>query len=240
MRTFEVVPETGGKNLEDVRQAAAHLKGQACTFAARHVSDGMSRLLLNRKVAYFTESVIRDVEAGTQSSESAVKKIEKEQQSFYEKSRDNFIKGLGLTAGFAQMTGALMLCGKTSKLICSVVSSTMAVHGVNNTMENTRNFMEDRLDAEGPLKLLYQKTALSVGGTRSDGNIAYGLADIGLSLYSVYRPIPDPKGWRLWYNLDSDFIRAHKATSDVALTLEAGSTWLNIRNIRNELEKDDE
>lgn len=240
MRLFEKTLNPGGHDLAEVNQAAVDLQGFACTLSARHIQDGMLRLQFNREVAYYAQGIVRDVETGIKNHEDGLKAIKDEQKSLYDRSEALFIKSIGLAAGFAQMTTALMLCGKGSKLVCRVASSVMATHGVNNTLENTRNLMEDRSDAEGPVRLLYQNIATTVGGSKSQGNIAYGTMDMGLSAYGAFRMVPKPDAWRLWHYLKTDLTQGYKTASGVSLFIDSASTGVITKIIYDEINKNDQ
>ncbi|WP_371864346.1 DUF4225 domain-containing protein [Pseudomonas sp. Irchel 3E13] len=41
----------------------------------------------------------------------------------------------------------------------------------------------------GPVRGMYQNAAVAVGGTKSQGSVAYWLADMGLAGYGLVRPV---------------------------------------------------
>jgi hypothetical protein len=71
---------------KQLKQTAVALNNHACTLAMRHIQDGMLRLQFNREVAYYSQGVVRDVEAGRKSVADGVKTLKGEQESLKEQS----------------------------------------------------------------------------------------------------------------------------------------------------------
>jgi type VI secretion system Hcp family effector len=101
----------------------------------------------------------------------------------------------------AELRGAVIVSLST----CTVGVIT-AAHGANNIYENSRNLLERNPDTRGPLRNVYQYIAGSEGG----GNITYGTADVGLSVYGVLTPTIKPDAWRIFKYIKADYEMAYK------------------------------
>ncbi|MCO8162971.1 DUF4225 domain-containing protein [Pseudomonas sp. 21LCFQ010] len=240
MRTLEAAPQMSGQNLEDVRQAAALLKGQACSFAARNISDGMSRLLFNRKVAYFTQGVIKEVENGRSSAKSGLEKLKDQLSQLLDASEDIGRKVVGIAGGTSQVTTGAQICYSSVGTLCLFFGVPLIAHGSNNIYENTRNLIENRSDVEGPLKKAYQDLFVWAGSTARHGNMTYYHVDLALSGYGLIRKVPNPEAIKLWYNFKSDFFMNYKNLSKSALLLEGAADVITLDSLYNEWKKGDE
>lgn len=240
MRAFEVATQTGGQSLEDVRQAAALLKGQACSFAARNISDGMSRLQFNRKVAYFTQGVIKEVEDGSSTAKSGLEKLKGQLSQLLDISADVGIKVIGIAGGTSQIISGVKTCYGSGGTLCLFFGVPLIAHGSNNTYENTRNLIENRSDVEGPLKKAYQDLFVWAGGTARQGNMAYYSVDLALSGYGLMQKVPNPEAIKLWYNFKSDFSRNITTLTKNALALEILADAATLNSLYDEWKKSDE
>lgn len=240
MRAFEVAPETGGQSLEDVRQAAAFLKGQACSFAARNISDGMSRLQFNRKVAYFTQGVIKEVEDGSSTAKSGLEKLKDQILQFADTSMKVGRKVVGIASGTSQVTSGVKICYSSGGTLCAFFGAPLIAHGSNNIYENTRNLIENRSDVEGPLKKAYQDLYVWAGGTVREGNMAYYHVDLALSGYGLVRKVKRPEAIKLWYRFESDLVRNAKTATGKALIFGGISDAITLESLYDEWMKGDE
>ncbi|WP_139302287.1 DUF4225 domain-containing protein, partial [Pseudomonas syringae] len=77
-------------------------------------------------------------------------------------------------------------------------------HGANNVYENGRNLWEGRSDTEGPVRKGYQAAAKAVGYEAREGNLAYGSADLAMSVYGVTKLVLKPDSWRLFRYIRTD------------------------------------
>ncbi|WP_024696009.1 DUF4225 domain-containing protein [Pseudomonas syringae] len=222
-------------NLWRVREAATHLAGQACTLSARHINDGTLRLQFNREVAYYARSIVRDVEAGTKSVDEGLKAIKAEQNGLLRQSSEIGQKTVGLAAGVLQVTGGVGVCYASAGMLCAVFGGAMIAHGANNIYENGRNLLEDRSDVEGPVRKGYQAVAKVAGKRECAGNTVYGMADLGLSAYGVFRLVIKPDAWRLFKYYDADKIRAYKTTPLAVLVTERASDTVTAASVFDQL-----
>jgi hypothetical protein len=101
---------TKSEDFRKVQEAAAHLQGQACTLAARHISDGTLRLQFNRDIAYYMRGIVRDVEDGRSTVDDALKAIKEEWDNLRKQGKNIAPKVIGLTAGGAQIHAGAKAC----------------------------------------------------------------------------------------------------------------------------------
>lgn len=206
-----------------VSQAAGNLTNQACTISARHIQDGIVRLQFNREVAYYARSIVRDVEEGRKTVDQGLIEIKEEQRSLMSQSMEVARKGVGLIAGALQFKTGAEICAASLGTLCVVAGLPMIAHGSNNVYENGRNLWEGRSDTEGPVRKLYQSAAVKLGGTKEEGDVAYGLVDIATSIYSAGRMVLKPDSWRLFRYVDADYMRAFKSASVGGFAIDRAS-----------------
>jgi len=150
-----------------------------------------------------------------------------------------FVNGVGVIIGSAQIiAGATIgVASLTSGNVIGVFAgATMFLHGTNNVFESLQNIRENRNDKEGFLRSGYVKTAEFLGFTPDAGRIAYSIADLSLSGYSLARMVLKPDSWRLYYYLPSDFIRNVKAAGAPSLALEALGDGFTLKSIYDQKE----
>ncbi len=109
------------------------------------------------------------------------------------------------------------------------------LHGANNIYENGLNIFKGRSDTVGPVRKVYQRVALAAGGTASDGNVAYGTFDLGLSAYNLSRLVLKPGAWRLFRYIRADKTQAVKTMSTHSIVFEVGIDMLTGDQVRVEL-----
>ncbi|WP_256590405.1 DUF4225 domain-containing protein [Pseudomonas sp. Irchel 3A18] len=224
---------------QEVSQAASYLAGHACTISARHIRDGTLRIQFNREVAYYAREIVRDVDQGRKSADEGLKALKEEQISLSKQSLTIAQQSIGLVAGGLQITGGAAMCGGTFGLGCGL-GVLMATHGANNVYENGRNLWEGRSDTQGYVRKTYQGISKFFGGSEFEGNMAYGGADIALSLYGASRLIPKPDAWRLFRYLRSDKERAYKQASATSLVIDAASDAVTMSSMWNDWNKENE
>ncbi|WP_434570778.1 DUF4225 domain-containing protein [Pseudomonas sp. Z3-8] len=223
-----------------VSQAAANLSNQACTLAARHISDGTLRIQFNREVAYYARGIVNDVAQGRKSPEQGLQAIKDEQGSLLEQSWEIAKKGAGAIAGAMQIATGGGICYVSAGTLCLVAGVPIMAHGANNVYENGRNLWEGRSDTEGPVRQGYHAVSKTFGGGDRGGNIAYGMVDLTMSVYGLGRMVVKKDTWRLFRYVDADRIRAYKTMGKDALILEGASNTMTIRSIYLESEATDE
>lgn len=220
-----------------VSDAAARLTSYACTISARHLKDDVLRLQFNRELAYYAKNVVNDVERGQISPEQGLQDIEREYKTLRNQILEIIKKGSGAVAGGLQFATGASICYLSGGMLCSVAGVPMMLHGANNVYENSRNLIQGRSDAEGPVRKGYQTAAKALGGRARDGNIAYGFGDLGLSVYGMWRMVLKPGAWRLFRYVEADKIRAYKVMGSGPLVLEVGVDMMTGEQVYVEAQK---
>lgn len=212
----------------ELHQSAANLTRYACIISSRHIKDGALRGRFNREMAYYVRQVVEDVRSGRVRTEEGLQTIEFTWEALGLHSLEIARKSLGMVAGVAQVAAGGQLCATGGGC---VIGLPLALHGGNNIYENGSNLITGRSDAEGPIKKLYQKGAELLGGTARQGNIAYGLTDIGFSAYGLLRKVVAPGKFKLFRRIPSDHVRSFRLMKKNALIFEIGTNYLTLEQI---------
>ncbi|UZJ59621.1 DUF4225 domain-containing protein [Pseudomonas sp. KU26590] len=211
-----------------VSTAAEKLGEQACTLGLRHIQNGTLRLQFNREVAYYAKSIIKDVSEGKKSPEQGLKELRDEQNSLFTQSLEVAKKGIGAVAGAMQFAAGAGICYGSLGTLCLVAGVPIMAHGANNVYENGRNLWEGRSDTEGPVRKGYQAAAKAVGYGAREGNMAYGSADLAMSVYGVTKLVLKPDAWRLFRYIRTDYVRAYRNTSVPVLVLDRAADAITV------------
>ena len=217
-----------GINYLMVSTAAEKLGEQACTLGLRHIQNGTLRLQFNREVAYYAKSIINDVSEGKKSPEQGLKELKDEQNSLFAQSWEVAKKGIGAVAGAMQFAAGAGICYGSLATLCLVAGVPIMAHGANNVYENGRNLWEGRSDTEGPVRKGYQAAAKAVGYGAREGNMAYGSADLAMSVYGVTKLVLKPDAWRLFIYIRTDYVRAYRNTSVPVLVLDRAADAITV------------
>lgn len=223
-----------------VSEAARSLGSQACTLGARHIQDGTLRLQFGREVSYYAKSIVDAVAQGEKSPEQALKDLKNEQSSLLSQSLEVAKKGVGAIAGALQFAAGAGICYGSAGTLCLLAGTPLMLHGANNVYENGRNLWEDRSDTQGPVRKGYQEAAELIGAGEFEGNMAYGVVDLGLSVYGVAGQVLKPDAWRLFRYIRADYIRGYEKASKSALSLEALSDAITINSMYEENKSSDD
>lgn len=232
MRESEESKALNQNDFWEVSHAAGVLARYACSVSAEHIRSGTLRLQFNREVAYYMRGIVQDVESGKKTAAQALKEILKERRSLVDQS----LQVVGLVAGGMQIVGGVAMCASTLGAAC-VPGVVLILHGANNIYENGRNLKEGRSDTVGVVKESYQYWSRKFGGTEAEGNIAYGVTDIALSGYSLYRKVPGPDAWRLFRYIDSDYVHAYTLSKTTTLGIGILSDTATTVGIYNEMKR---
>ncbi|QQZ42796.1 DUF4225 domain-containing protein [Pseudomonas sp. SK3(2021)] len=220
-----------------VSDAARKLGSQASTLGARHIKDATLRLQFNREVAYYAKSIVNDVAQGKKSLEQGLEDIKNEQSSLLSQSWEVAKKGAGTIAGAMQIVTGAGICFGSAGTLCLVAGVPIMAHGANNVYENGRNLLEDRTDTEGPIRKGYQAAAKSIGYGEREGNIAYGVTDLGLSVHALSQYVLKPDAWRLFRYVKADYVRSYKGMGASAMGFEIYTDFQTGKQVYQETEK---
>ncbi|UVH53529.1 DUF4225 domain-containing protein [Pseudomonas sp. CBS] len=220
-----------------VSQAGAYLTNQACTISARHIKSGIVRLQFNREVAYYARSIVRDVEEGKKSVDQGLLEIKNEQKHLMNQSMEVARKGVGVIAGALQFATGAGICYASVGTLCVLAGIPIMAHGANNMYENGRSLIDGQGDTAGPVRSGYHAAAKSLGYGEREGDMAYGSADIGMSIYSLARLVLKPDAWRLFRYIRADKQRAYKTMGGTALGVEAYIDYETGRQVYKRLDE---
>ncbi|UVK81418.1 DUF4225 domain-containing protein [Pseudomonas sichuanensis] len=220
----------------EVSHAAARLTQYACEVAARCLDDGMLRLQFTQEMAYVGKGIVEDVRTGEISSEQGLEKIQKEHAVLVEQLSTYLRLVAGFASGVLVAGTGVAVCKMSLGIACGVLGTPMLLHGFNAMYENGLNIFLGRADIEGPVRKAYQHAAVRAGGKTSHGNVAYGLVDLGLSVYGLGRKVVAPGARRLWHYIDSDKVRAYRAMGAGSKSFELGVDVMTGRQIWVEIE----
>lgn len=220
-----------------VCQAASDLTKQACTLSGRHIQDGMLRMQFNRELAYYAKSLVDAVATGKKTPDEALLAMKREHWSLLDQGLKITKQGAGVVAGAFQITSGATICYASGGFLCAFPGVPLIAHGTNNVYENGRDLWEGRSGTEGPLRKGYQAAAKALGRPSRDGNIAYAVTDIGLSIHGMVRMVMKPGVWRLFRYVASDYVRAYKTMSATAILFDAVTGAITGEQIHAQLKK---
>lgn len=76
----------------------------------------------------------------------------------------------------------------------------------------------------------YVATVDFLGFDQKVGQIAYSSMDLALSVYGIVRLVQKPEAWRLFYFLNTDYVRGTKEMSIKELFIEVYSDGMAIKS----------
>lgn len=219
----------------ELHQSASNLTRYACIVSSRYIRDGALRGRFNREMGYYVRQVLEDVRSGRLRADEGLKVIKTDYVALGLSALDYTKKGVGGVAGGFQIAAGGALCATVAGCTLGLP---LALHGVNNVYENGMNIRTGRDDAVGPVKYMYQKGAMLLGGSPSDGNIAYGLGDIGFSIHGIFRKVVKPGTFKLFKYISTDYVPAYNVMKARALWFEVFSNFIVLEQIYEETNDD--
>ncbi|MFK0309826.1 DUF4225 domain-containing protein [Pseudomonas sp. NPDC090233] len=210
----------------EVSHLAVRLTQYACEVGAHHLQDDVLRAQFTQEIAYLGQVIVEDVRAGNISADEGREALEQEYRELLRQIWEYSKLVAGVTAGVLQIGTGIAVCKFTAGLGCAIGGFPMMMHGMNNIYENGMNIVQRRNDNVGPVRRIYQNVAVAAGGVKSDGNVAYGVSDLGLSAYNLGRIVLRPGAWRLFRYIEADKTRAIKTMSTHSIVFEVGVDML--------------
>jgi hypothetical protein len=144
----------------------------------------------------------------------------------------------GLAAGVLQVAGGVAVCKLTAGFACATGGIALVQHGINAIYENGRNIIQRRDDTVGPLRQGYQEIAKALGGKASHGNVAYGIAEMALSVFGVTTLVVSRDAWRLFRYIRADMVPAYKSAGAGLIAFELGVNVMTGELVWVELNKE--
>ncbi|MDF0733079.1 DUF4225 domain-containing protein [Pseudomonas entomophila] len=221
----------------EVSHAAAELTHYACEIGARYVDDDVLRMQFTQEVAYVGKTIVDEVQHGAKTPAEGMAAIQAERIALGQQVIEYLRLIAGFTSGALQVGTGVAVCQMTAGVACGLAGLPMMLHGLNNMYENGRNIALGRNDSTGPVREGYQQLSAFAGGTHAQGNVAYGVGDLGLSIYGLFRLVLKPGAWRLFRYLEADKVRAHKVMGTGPLVFEIGIDMMTGEQVYVELNK---
>ncbi|MBS9443166.1 DUF4225 domain-containing protein [Photorhabdus heterorhabditis] len=215
----------------------------------------------NSKINLFVEDILGQVRIHCLSSNGAIEIIQFEidhlkEQVFYltanrvkqyaiierEKEKSSYtnliLKQIGFVGGGTQILAGYTVCKASLGLACASFGAPLMAHGYNNVVENGY-YLLYRENINGGVREGYRYIANKIGLSDKDADIAYATVDLALSGYGAFREVlkPREKSWKLFRNIDNDFIRGWREMGTVSLTTEGivdSSTILSIYQLQED------
>ncbi|NHB62527.1 hypothetical protein C5472_15800 [Photorhabdus sp. RW14-46] len=215
----------------------------------------------NSKINLFVEDILGQVRIHCLSSNGAIEIIQFEidhlkEQAFCltanrvkqyaiierEKEKSSYtnliLKQIGFVGGGTQILAGYTVCKASLGLACASFGAPLMAHGYNNVVENGY-YLLYRENINGGVREGYRYVANKIGLSDKDADITYATVDLALSGYGIFKKVlkPREKSWKLFKNINSDFIRGWREMGVVSLTTEGivdVSTVLSIYQLEKE------
>ncbi|WP_242685606.1 DUF4225 domain-containing protein [Photorhabdus sp. RW14-46] len=246
-------------NLLDLK--VRELRELAKTLSFRYLTHSKIRMDFNSKINLFVEDILGQVRIHCLSSNGAIEIIQFEidhlkEQAFCltanrvkqyaiierEKEKSSYtnliLKQIGFVGGGTQILAGYTVCKASLGLACASFGAPLMAHGYNNVVENGY-YLLYRENINGGVREGYRYVANKIGLSDKDADITYATVDLALSGYGIFKKVlkPREKSWKLFKNINSDFIRGWREMGVVSLTTEGivdVSTVLSIYQLEKE------
>ena len=144
------------------------------------------------------------------------------------------INGVGVVLSGLQVIAGVSVVGASlasGTIIGTAFGVMLVLHGLNGFQESVENLVYGKTDSVGLLKQGYVATAEFMGFDQKVGQLAYSSMDLALSLYGIVRLVQKPEAWRLYYFLNTDYVRGIKEMSRKELFIEMYNDASAIKSI---------
>ncbi|MBN9928892.1 DUF4225 domain-containing protein [Pantoea agglomerans] len=144
------------------------------------------------------------------------------------------INGVGVVLSGMQVIAGVSVIGASlasGTIIGSAFGGMLVLHGLNGFQESVENLVYGKNDSVGLLKQGYVATAEFLGFDQRVGQLVYSSMDLTLSLYGIVRLVQKPEAWRLYYFLNTDYVRGIKEMSRKELFIEVYNDASAIKSI---------
>ncbi|HEX4502004.1 MAG TPA: DUF4225 domain-containing protein [Scandinavium sp.] len=123
------------------------------------------------------------------------------------------LKDVGFIGGVMQSIGGVGICKLNLGAACKTYGAALLLHGTENMWENGYYLVTHEEPNLMPLRNVYRSIAGLLGGTVKNGDIAFSVGDIGLSVGSASMLTLKPEAWKLLYYIREDYIRSWRTLS---------------------------
>ncbi|KMM84903.1 Protein of unknown function [Pseudomonas taetrolens] len=215
----------------DVDQAGEELIALGRKACALHINDGVARLSFMRQVDAFVDEIVQDVVDGVISAQEGLETLWEEYEALRGKVGFYMQNGITVAGGAAQVgTGVGISWGSSG--VAVPLGGLYVSHGLNNIYEGAGNIHNgsSMSSTTGPLRKIYQDT---MGGVH-EGNILYGINDLGLSVGGLAWLVRKPNSFQLFRQDLINYTRAFRQMSKPALTFEIIVNIYTIQSMKQE------
>lgn len=211
------------------------------TLGMRFLSNAQSRQLFLREIDEVIDDVVRDIGINCLSVRGGIERLNreiaylKEQQSkvYMQKAlqyaavekreregRNQLIlKQIGFIGGGTQIFSGFGVCAASLGTACIAFGAPLITHGFNNFYESGYYLLFQR-EKQGFARQGYHKAAQLLGYNGKNADYAYAGVDLALSSYGLGRLVLREDAFRLFKNINSDFIRGWQTMGKVSLGAE--------------------
>ncbi|AVF36683.1 DUF4225 domain-containing protein [Rahnella sikkimica] len=230
--------------------------------AARFLKSGISKIRFKKEITEFTENQLEILNGNYNSDKKKLALHNLKQEKSFLITQENMLrqkraiqyasievqhkngmlfyilKGVGFIAGVSQViVGFGLLTAGSATVIGAIAGAALMVHGIGAIEENARALYTGNPDYKGYLRRGYEKAAQSLGYTAAQGELIYGGIDLVLSGYGLARNVLKPDAWRLFRNINTDYIRGFREMPPLALAFEMGVDGLTIKSANDTLKQ---
>lgn len=243
---------------------ANHLLGNAIQLSFIHLKNGFTRLQFQDDVRSFINVQLNIIRSGAPEHEcqQCIQNLKKENEYLAIQDRmlragtaavyasvkliknediwGYVINGVGVVlSGLQVIAGVSVISASlaTGTIIGTAFGGMLVLHGLNGVQESVENLVYGKNDSEGLLKQGYVASAEFLGFDQKVGQIAYSSMDLALSVYGIARLIQKPEAWRLFYYLNTDYVRGIKEMSKNELFIEVYNDGMTIKSITDTYNK---
>lgn len=243
---------------------ANHLLSNAIQLSFIHLKNGFTRLHFQDDVKSFINAQLNIIQSGAPDDEcqQCIQNLKKENEYLAIQDRmlragtvavhasvelvkngdiwGYVINGIGvLLSGLQVIAGVSVISASlaTGTIIGTAFGGILVLHGLNGIQESVENLVYGKNDSEGLLKQGYVASAKFLGFDQKVGQIAYSSMDLALSVYGIVRFIQKPEAWRLFYYLNTDYVRGIKEMSRNELFIEVYNDGMTIKSITDSYNK---
>ncbi len=244
--------------------AASELSSTANMLSFLHLRDGFLRMQFQDDIQSFIDAQLSKIRSGTsdQSCMECIQNLKQEHEYLTIQDRmlrtgeaavhasvelvkngevwGYIVNGVGVVLSGMQVIAGVSVMAvsfSTGNVIGIAFGGMLTLHGVNGFQESVENIVYNKSDSVGVLKQGYIATAEFLGFDQKVGEIAYSTMDIALSLYGIFRLVQKPEAWRLFYYINTDYVRGIKEMSRKELYIEIYNDSMAIKSISDRSHK---
>lgn len=173
-------------------------------------------------ITAFAQQIVTEVESGQKSYEQGRDELKVEEKSLEEQLTDWLVNGVSVLGGVGLAMTGVALCSTGWGCL---IGAPLVLHGTNGIEEGVRGIIAGDSNQSGFLKDAYKASARGLGFDEGVGELAYNLADLGLSVHGKLKLIPKLNEYgnpvrKLFYYGRKDLEMAYRQMSKKLLFIE--------------------